>query len=226
MTDEMRMRGVRLAWGEAADGEDRRALGRRLLRGIVARGADILSVCPRCGGPHGRPLVRIDGAPGPLVSIAYSGATVLVGVAPPGATAFGIDLELDTGARRRAVLEAIGSRELVDWTRLEAIAKARGTGLQGAPAPPEVELAADGWILPQPEAQRPGSQQPGSQPRGAQPREAQPRGARRPGARPLAQGSLRGFDLVLALTPTPAVLSVALDVPPRVEGQVVDDGVR
>ena len=110
----------------------------------------IVRQCPACGSDaHGVPLaratgtVRAAGATGtartthaarlPLVSISYADGLVAVGVAPPSATAFGIDLELDSPETRTRVAEALGDEtaDVATWTRIEAAAKARGTGLRG-----------------------------------------------------------------------------------------------
>ncbi|MGO2110895.1 MAG: hypothetical protein ACTH31_04715, partial [Pseudoclavibacter sp.] len=79
-----------------------------------------------------RATTHVDGQ---LVSVSYAGALAVVGVAPPGTVAFGIDAEPNTDATRHAAAEALGrdvaTCEIRDWTTLEAAAKARGFGLRG-----------------------------------------------------------------------------------------------
>lgn len=78
----------------------------------------------------------------PLVSISYAGDLALVAVAPISATSFGIDAEVDSSQNRAAAIEALGSESIRDpvaeWTRLEAIAKAKHTGLRGNWQTPDV----------------------------------------------------------------------------------------
>ncbi|WP_449281643.1 hypothetical protein [Leucobacter sp.] len=137
---------ARIAWAIAPDAAERRGRGRALLRGLVGGDAEFYAVCPRCGGPHGPLRVRPGSTPGedpePLVSVAYAGPLVVAGAAPRSATAFAIDAELDTASRRRAVREAIGSDRVRDWTQIEAVLKARGTGLRGDFAATRIEAAA------------------------------------------------------------------------------------
>jgi len=148
--EELRLGDARISWALATRTDERRALGRALLRGLLAGrlGTDVefFAMCPRCGGPHGPLRVRaggsVDEGPAPLVGVAYSGPLVVAGVAPREATSFAVDVELDTEDRRRAVREAIGSDRVVDWTRIEAVAKARGTGLRGDFAATRIEAAA------------------------------------------------------------------------------------
>ncbi|MGO1628148.1 MULTISPECIES: hypothetical protein [unclassified Microbacterium] len=128
----IRRSGAVLAWTAAPFRTSARLIGRTLLAGMLAPGASLGQVCPACGGPHGPLLVRVGDAPGPLVSVSYADGFVAVGVAPEGARAFGIDVEFDDAATRRAVGEAIGARMVSSWTRGEAVAKARRTGLRGA----------------------------------------------------------------------------------------------
>lgn len=151
-SDERRLawRGATIAWALAAAPQDRRLTARTLLARLLPAGTEFVSVCPECGGSHGPVLARVPGAsaasPAPLVSIAYAGELVAVGAAPAGAGAFGIDAELDTPSRHRAVQEALGSADLRDWTRYEAVAKARRTGiLHTSPAPVRAANGAE-WI--------------------------------------------------------------------------------
>ncbi len=128
--------GVQLAWAAAETRSDRRFRARTLLRELLSVGTRLAftQVCSRCGGEHGQVRVLIDGRPGPLVSVSYTGQLAVVAVAPPGATALGIDAEIESDATRRAVREAIGADDLRAWLRWEAAAKARGTGLRELPA--------------------------------------------------------------------------------------------
>lgn len=137
--------GIRLAWGLAPVGGERRRLSRSLLRALLHPDAEFHSICPECGGSHGPITVALPRGRAPLVSVSYSGELVVVGVAPSTALAFGLDTELDTRDRRTAVAEAIGSRELRDWTRLEAAAKARRQGLRH-PYPTVETRGRNAWL--------------------------------------------------------------------------------
>ncbi|UOQ61177.1 4'-phosphopantetheinyl transferase superfamily protein [Leucobacter rhizosphaerae] len=137
----------------------RRHMSRRLLRAeldeILPGGHLLVQQCTSCGSTeHG--LLRVErtashagreapAAPAPpLVSVSYAGSLAVAGIAPPGSRRFGIDVEWDTPERQRAAREALGApaggadpdHPLHAWTRLEAIAKARGRGLR------------DGWERP------------------------------------------------------------------------------
>lgn len=86
------------------------------------------------------------------MSVSYTTGWVVVGVAPAGATAFGIDAELDTAQRRAAAAEALDAPNSAEvlrvWTRLEAAAKARGQGLRGAWEHPDPRLVFHELTLP------------------------------------------------------------------------------
>ena len=145
---ELRLGDARIAWTLAREPGERRGTGRALLRSLVGSDAEFFAVCAQCGGPHGPLRVRPGSTgstgsedPEPLVSVAYAGPLVVVGTAPRGATAFALDAELDAPSRRRAVREAIGSDRVLDWTRIEAVLKARGTGLRGDFAATRIEAA-------------------------------------------------------------------------------------
>ena len=140
--------GASLAWKIAEPTQDRHTLARSMLREFLGAEAVFHAVCPHCGGSHGPVQARLPHELAPLVSIAYSGALVAVGVAPAAATSFGIDVEIDSRERRRAVFEAIGSAELRDWTRLEAVVKARRTGLRGEVRALDSFADAHEWIAP------------------------------------------------------------------------------
>ena len=165
--------GIRLAWRALAADEDRRDVARALLASMLAP-ADPGSVhvtrqCPACGSSaHGAPVARLLSAsastststadaarpPAPLISISYAPGLVAVGVAPAGALVLGIDVELDSSSTRARVAEALGSARpsrahemrgaVTAWTRLEAIAKARRTGLHGAYADVSFTMLGDG----------------------------------------------------------------------------------
>ncbi len=101
------------------------------------RDAPLAQRCAACGSAtHGQ--LRLDAPGAPLVSVSYAGGYAVTAVAPAGSAEFGIDAEPDTELTRRAVAESLGwgaghrpDRAVAEWTRLEAIAKARGTGLRG-----------------------------------------------------------------------------------------------
>lgn len=118
-----------------------------MLRAVLAEqlpdGCALTQQCASCGSTsHGQLRVVVRDASGatalgagPLVSVSYAGPLAVVGVAPAGAVAFGIDAEPNTDATRHAIAEAFGRHvatcEVRDWTRLEAAVKARGIGLRG-----------------------------------------------------------------------------------------------
>jgi len=76
--------------------------------------------CHRCGGPHGRPQIEIDGTAGPEVGFAHAGGLVIVAVSD---RPVGVDVEPTDGAD-----------ELVTWVRTEALLKATGHGLDVHPS--------------------------------------------------------------------------------------------
>lgn len=130
--------GARVAWATVAD-VPRRTVARRLLRELLAPGfGDVRfeQECPVCGSPEHGPLraIATNGLATPLVNVSYAGAVAVAAVAPAGAVEFGIDAEVDSPRTRAAIAEALSGRpdpSIRDWTALEAIAKARGTGLRG-----------------------------------------------------------------------------------------------
>lgn len=155
--------GVRIAWAPATL-DTRREVSRELLcallKGRVEGEYALTQQCGECGSDSHGPVSVLagraasavaDAAPAPLVSISYAGSLAVVGIAPPGATALGIDAEVDTPQARSAAAEALGlsevrgeGAEITAWTRIEAAAKARGSGLRGAwvrgAADPELTL--------------------------------------------------------------------------------------
>ncbi|WP_162903609.1 hypothetical protein [Leucobacter sp. wl10] len=142
--------------GDGSRARERRAVSRALLRTLleerIGPAFALQQQCGACGSSaHGplRVVGAVRGVEVPLVSVSYAhpvpsgdgfpGAAAaedgiaVVGIAPPGATAFGVDAELDTDGARRAVAEALGTATGIrEWTRLEAVSKARGSGLPGA----------------------------------------------------------------------------------------------
>ncbi|BDZ65306.1 hypothetical protein GCM10025877_22440 [Agromyces mangrovi Wang et al. 2018] len=106
----------------------------RLAR-VPAGAFTIDAACPRCGGTHGRPTVTGPGRP-VHVSIAHAaGRAFAVAAFSP----VGIDAEpLDTPSPRLDAARALtgGGRgdPLARWTRVEAVLKADGRGLEVDPA--------------------------------------------------------------------------------------------
>lgn len=150
--------GIRIAWANT-QGTPRRQVSRELLRSLLgenSRGhsltahdlpatttpaATFIQECPVCGAEdHGPLRVLVPDAVAPLVSVSYAGQFAVVACAPAQTRAFGIDAEFNTARTRAAIAESLASipfdqysstAAVYTWTRLEAIAKARGTGLRG-----------------------------------------------------------------------------------------------
>lgn len=105
---------------------DRRAFvaKRWFIREVVAEAAGcspdevvIAQRCQRCGGPHGRPTVRIPGRRALFLS--WSSAS--------GITAVAVD-------RSPVGVDVVPRPELLGWARLEAVLKATGLGLAVDPS--------------------------------------------------------------------------------------------
>ncbi|MBX7266850.1 4'-phosphopantetheinyl transferase superfamily protein [Micromonospora sp. Llam7] len=125
-----------------------RALTRLVLAdmlGVPASGLRFEATCRRCGGPHGKPVLRTPASP-VTFSVAHSGRWCVVAFALR--TEIGVDVERvalrgDTLPLRalapteRAVLTAARNRTAAFiryWTRKEALLKATGDGLTVDPA--------------------------------------------------------------------------------------------
>lgn len=115
----------------------RTSLGIVLARRAVAAELDVdvetvelVRVCGRCGGPHGKPRVG-----GVELSIAHAGDMVVVALCRTAAV--GVDVEL-VSRFSDAVLPVLGAGEAADgacelatyWCRKESVAKATGAGLR------------------------------------------------------------------------------------------------
>ncbi|MET8096331.1 4'-phosphopantetheinyl transferase superfamily protein [Streptomyces sp. NPDC005236] len=122
---------------------------RRLLAGYLGTSARELefarAACPRCGGPHGRPVLRDAGPGTPHFSLSHSRGAVLVGVAR---APVGVDVERLPRPERvdvcRSALHPFEQRELDAlpapdqparfarlWARKEAFLKGTGMGVGG-----------------------------------------------------------------------------------------------
>ncbi|MGZ4638786.1 MAG: 4'-phosphopantetheinyl transferase family protein [Actinomycetes bacterium] len=142
---------------------DRFTTSRALVKRLVATVADVdagtVSLdygCPRCGRPHGRPVVVApDAARGLHVSISHAGGRVLVAasaagpvgvdVEPVGAASFAGFASVALTAAESAVVDRVPApgRDLARttyWVRKEAVLKAAGRGLR-QPAT-DVEVSA------------------------------------------------------------------------------------
>ena len=127
LSDRSRLAGMR------QDLDRRHFVGARLLlRGSIVDllGWDPARIelhqrCPRCAGPHGRPLVTVGGRAGPHVSIAHAGGLALIAIST---RPVGIDLEPVVGTIGP---DADAKRT---WVRTEAVLKATGYGLDLDPS--------------------------------------------------------------------------------------------
>jgi phosphopantetheinyl transferase len=130
--------GARLAWARPR-AASRREVARGLLRELLATEFGDVAFeqeCAVCGSREHGPLRAIApaGARVPRVSVSYAGPVAVVAVAPLGIAEFGIDAEADSPRTRAAIAEALPDSpdpSIRAWTALEAVAKARGTGLRG-----------------------------------------------------------------------------------------------
>jgi 4'-phosphopantetheinyl transferase len=144
------------------DDDRRRALlARALLRlgaahhaGAELRDVAVVTICDRCGGPHGRPRVRVGGE-SVEASVTHGGD--VVGVAVAAGFRVGLDVEpleqqlpadleewvLAPSERPATHRESDRTRSLLRlWTRKEALLKASGVGL-GVPMTDVVLSRAD-----------------------------------------------------------------------------------
>lgn len=123
--------------------------GRMVLRGLAGQltgtapaELDLEAVCPDCGGPHGRPVLRESAL---QLSLSH-GAGVVVAAAVWDAQ-LGIDIEAPEvePARLEAIAELTGRASVAHWSSVEAVLKADGRGLRVDPARVTVE-GRQGWV--------------------------------------------------------------------------------
>lgn len=145
----------RARWGAIvlSDARERFLLGRLLLRqgaaelsGIPVDRVVIRSECPRCGGPHGRPIIDGDGVAALHASLSSTSGLVVAAFLPARlGRAVGVDMEAIAGSSDRAAAiddlvprvgrTASGPRAaLRRWTRAEAVLKADGRALRVDPS--------------------------------------------------------------------------------------------
>lgn len=139
---------LRLAWKVVPSGAARRDVAWDLLRGMLARDAELSNPCARCGEPHGA-VRTTDASARPAV--AYAGGVAVAAVASRGPGSFAIDAEVETDPVRDAaglngILGARPGVRLRDWVRTEAALKADGRGLRVDPGTVAVAPVGDhGW---------------------------------------------------------------------------------
>ncbi|WP_125131419.1 chemotaxis protein CheY [Microbacterium sp. 10M-3C3] len=104
-------------------------------------GAEVVSVCSRCGGDHGRPVLR---GGGPALSIAYAGGYAVVAVAAE-ASAVGIDAEPERSDDLNLDRVLRAGAGLRDWVRVEAVLKADGRALRIDPGAVRITEEEDRW---------------------------------------------------------------------------------
>lgn len=145
----------RARWGAIAlpDARDRFLLGRLLLRqgaaelsGVPVDRVVVRSECPRCGGPHGRPIIDGDGVAALQASLSSTSGLVVAAFLPARhGRAVGVDVEAIAGSPdRAAAIDDLVPRArpsasaplaaLRRWTRAEAVLKADGRALRVDPS--------------------------------------------------------------------------------------------
>ncbi|MEV8251705.1 4-phosphopantetheinyl transferase [Microbacterium sp. NPDC076768] len=121
--------------------------GRALIRDLVwqVRGHGAVTIdsqCMRCGDAHAAPRVQ-----GVAVSVSHADDLVVVAVSTE-ATAVGVDVEADSAAPRIADLAPMfaqgGLPDLAGWTRIEAVVKADGRGIEVEPSTVQFSLDPPG----------------------------------------------------------------------------------
>lgn len=131
---------ARAAWLQMPGDQRRYVAAAALLRRVVGAAVGIepasLAVqrtCPRCGRPHGRPVVRGSGL---HVSVTHAGN--VAGVAVTAVGPVGLDVEAEGRALRLPRTAYLGPGEHAAddrakvryWTRKEAVVKATGDGVR------------------------------------------------------------------------------------------------
>jgi len=140
--------GIRIRWARVAEGAPRRDTAWGLLRSLLPDdGTRITNECDRCGEPHGR--VRIHD-PRIRSGVTYAGGFAIVCVTDEAASV-GIDAEPEFDARRDAaglvgIVRSGVTTTVRAWTRIEAVLKADGRGLQVDPSRVHIaELGGGTW---------------------------------------------------------------------------------
>lgn len=149
-----------------ADDQRRSAVAAALLRSVLAPRlgrmpgqVPVRRSCPSCGGPHGKPVIDLPGAP--FVSLSHAAHYVVLAVTEVAEVGVDVEsadqyLELEDGALVLAPDERAWVEDRADllrcWVRKEAVVKATGDGLRAelrgirvtAPAAPPGLLSYDG----------------------------------------------------------------------------------